>query len=331
MGYKALIVDDNAVNATVISGLLKKFHVESEVSLNGKEAVARKDLAEFQVVFTDYMMPGMDGIEVGRHIREFSRSLGKDIPVILCTANVGAAGLAADVEAGITYILKKPPKVQELEQVLQRYVDKNLCMDNSQTEEQVLSKLNISGLDTAYAIKQAGDEGIYLNILKEYHKAIKKTCERLRKYEQENDTKNYRIEVHGLKSSSRLVGAMELANLCEFLENETKSKKPLDLKKQTEYLLRIYEGFLEKLSPFVKQEESPREKKPISIEKAKEQFQNLRQLLEDFELDGAEELLEKLQQYHLNDSYEQCLDKLSECISAIDYEGGIAIIDGCQL
>lgn len=259
MGYKALIVDDNTVNATVISGLLKKFDVDSEACLSGAEAVARSDLNEFHIVFTDYMMPGMDGIEIGRRLREFSQSQGRELPVILCTANVGAAGLAADVEAGISYILKKPVKLQELEQILQRYVNKGLSLDNSHTEDLLSSKLDIPGLDTSFAIRQAGDERIYLNILNEFHKAIKSTSGRIRKYEQENDTKGYRIEVHGLKSASRLVGAMELANLCEFLENETKSRKPLELKKQTEYLLRIYESFLEKLSPFVEKEEQQKE------------------------------------------------------------------------
>lgn len=330
MGYKALIVDDNTVNATVISGLLKKFHVESEVALSGNEAVTRKDLAQFHIVFTDYMMPDMDGIEVGRRLREFGQSQGKELPVVLCTANVGAAGLAADVEAGISYILKKPVKLQELEQILRRYVDPEISLDNSSAEEET-SSLNIPGLDTAFAVKQAGDERIYLNILREYHKAIKKTCERLHKHEQANDTKNYRIEVHGLKTSSRLVGAMELANLCEFLENETKSKKPLDLKKQTEYLLRIYEGFLEKLAPFVKQEESKKELQPISKEKAQEKLNELKGLLEDYELDGAEELLEEMRRYQVNEAYEQCLSKVSECISSIDYEGGIQAITACEL
>ncbi|MDE6314292.1 MAG: response regulator [Lachnospiraceae bacterium] len=330
MGYKALIVDDNAVNATVISGLLNKFHVESEVALDGAEAIARRDLVNFQIVFTDYLMPGIDGIGVGKQIRQCIHDQGKDIPVVLCTANVGAAGLAADVETGISYILKKPVKVQELEQVLQRYVDERLCLDNSQSQPAV-SMLNIPGLDTAYAIRQAGGERLYLNILSEYHKAIKETCERLRKYEQTNDTVNYRIEVHGLKSSCRLVGAMELANLCEYLENETKSKTPMDLKGQTAYLLRIYESFIERLAPFIKQEESNQEQESISKEKAKEQFLSIRRLLEDFELDEAEELLEELQQYKLNEAYKLCLDKLSECIGAVDYEGGIMAIDACEL
>ena len=70
MAYRALIIDDNAVNTAVISGLLEKFDVESVLVADGEEAVARDDLNEFQIVFTDYLMPGMNGIEVGKRIKE---------------------------------------------------------------------------------------------------------------------------------------------------------------------------------------------------------------------------------------------------------------------
>ncbi len=250
MAYRALIIDDNAVNTTVISGLLEKFGIESILAADGEEAVAREDLNEFQIVFTDYLMPGMNGIEVGKKIQEIVSLQGGNVPVIMCTANPGSAGQAADYEQGIQYILEKPVKVQELEQVLKRYVDKDIKRSTDDAERKS-QELKIPGLDTAFAIRQAGDVHIYESILRNYYNAIDVTSKRIRQYEEDNDPEKFRIEVHGLKSSSNLVGAMEIAKMCEYLENAVRSRRPKDFCSQTGYLLKLYGECKEKIAPFV--------------------------------------------------------------------------------
>ena len=252
MGYRALVIDDNPVNTAVISGLLEKFHVKSVLASSGEETIAREDLDTFHVIFTDYLMPGMNGIQVGKAVHEKIKDKGVHVPVILCTADVGAAGLAADLEEGINYILKKPVKVEELEQVLKRYINKDIKRDEQCGEAKEEEILKIADLDTEYAIQQCGDIKIYRSILEEYHRNILRTCELLLWCEERNDTESYRVQVHGLKGASRLVGAMELANLCDFLENQTKSRTPRELHEQTEYMMKLYKSYYETLQPFVK-------------------------------------------------------------------------------
>lgn len=326
MEYRALIIDDNAVNTAVISGLLEKFHVKSVLVSSGEETVKREDLDTFHIIFTDYLMPGMNGIQVGKRVRELTKDKGVRIPVILCTANVGAAGQVEDVEDCIQYILNKPVKRQELEEVLRRYVDKDIKMDTDSGKDEETEKLQISGLDTEQGIRQAGDRKIYLSILKEFHRIIPKTCEQIRKYEASNDTENYRVEVHGLKGAARLAGAMELANLCEFLETQTKSRSPKELHGQTEYMLKLYSRYTELLAPIVKETPEIQERKEVSKDVIKEKLQEMSKQLDDFDIEKAEELLKELQGYLLDDSYEKVLSTLKECIESIDYEGGIKCI-----
>lgn len=327
MGYRALVIDDNPVNTAVISGLLEKFQVKSVLASSGEETVNREDLDTFHIIFTDYLMPGMNGIQVGKEVHEKVKDKGVHIPVILCTANVGAAGQAADLEDGINYILTKPVKVGELEQVLKRYVDKDIKMVEKEVKDKQGEKLEIANLDTEYAIQQCGDREIYLSILKEFHRTIPRTCELLQWCEERNDTESYRVQVHGLRGASRLVGAMELARLCEFLENAVKSKTPRELHGQTEYMMRLYKGYSEALQPFVEKQEKDLERKVVSKELIKEKLQSMGSLLDDFEIQHAEELLEELKGYLLDEEYENMLSKLAECIAGIDYEGGISCVN----
>lgn len=326
MEYRALIIDDNAVNTAVISGLLEKFHVKSVLVSSGEETVKREDLDTFHIIFTDYLMPGMNGIQVGKRVHELTKHKGVHIPVILCTANVGAAGQVEDVEDCIQYILKKPVKQQELEEVLRRYVDKDIKMEACSGKDEESEKLQIPGLDTEQGIRQAGDRKIYLSILKEFHRIIPKTCEKIRKYEESNDTENYRVEVHGLKGASRLAGAMELANLCEFLETQTKSRNPKELHSQTEYMLKLYSRYDELLAPIVQETPVVQERKEVSKDVIKEKLEKMQNQLDDYEIEKAEELFKELQGYTLDNNYDQVLEKLKECIESIDYEGGMKCI-----
>lgn len=326
MAYRALIIDDNAVNTAVISGLLEKFDVESVLVADGEEAVARDDLNEFQIVFTDYLMPGMNGIEVGKRIKEIVALKGGDVPVIMCTANPDAAGQAADYEQGIRYILKKPVKIQELEQVLRRYVDRDIKM-LAHTEEKKPEEFKIPGLDTAYAIKQSGDIHIYESILREYYSAIDKTSQRIRQFQNDNDADKFRIEVHGLKSSSNLVGAMEIARMCEYLENAVRSRQPKDFHTQTEYLLKLYGECKVVIAPFVPESlKDHAGKKTTTKEYVSERLQSIYKLLDDFEMDAAEEVVEELNRYSLDDPYEEMLSSLEKALADIDYEAGMEII-----
>lgn len=323
MGYRALIIDDNPVNTAVISGLLEKFQVKSVLAADGEEAIKREDLDTFHIIFTDYLMPGMNGVQVSKAIRELTKDAGESVPIILCTADIGAAGHAADLEESVNYILTKPVKIEELEQILKRYVDKDIKMKNN---NEVRESMEIAGLDTEYAIQQCGDMKIYLSILKEYHRTIQRTCELLLWCEERNDTESYRVQIHGLKGASRLVGAMELANLCEYLENQVKSRTPRELHGQTEYMLKMYRSYSAILQPFVDEPEKERERKPVAKEVLKEKLQEMSSLLNDFDLDGAEKLLDELKGYLFDDTYENIILKLSECIAGVDYDGGISCV-----
>jgi len=67
--FKILLVDDNPDGLLVRRLLLEELGLEVETALNGEEGLRRFECGRYDVVVTDYRMPGMDGIEMIRRIR----------------------------------------------------------------------------------------------------------------------------------------------------------------------------------------------------------------------------------------------------------------------
>ena len=64
-----LVVDDNAINLTVVKGLLNPLKMKIDTALSGKDAVLMTTDKRYDIIFMDHMMPEMDGVETTRVIR----------------------------------------------------------------------------------------------------------------------------------------------------------------------------------------------------------------------------------------------------------------------
>ncbi len=119
-GVRVLVVDDNPVNRRVAEKMLETMGCDVVAVGSGQEALGRVAAEEFAAVLMDCQMPGMDGFEATRRIRELPR--GRNLPVIAFTANV----MSEDVEkchlAGMDDYLGKPISRSDLERVLARWV-----------------------------------------------------------------------------------------------------------------------------------------------------------------------------------------------------------------
>jgi len=123
-GVRALVVDDNAINLRVASGLLKKLGVAVSVACNGLEAVEalRRGPQDFDVVLMDLQMPVMDGFAATRAIRQ---ELGLEVPVIALTAHGREEERAQGVAAGMNDHLTKPARLSVLGATLARWVNQS--------------------------------------------------------------------------------------------------------------------------------------------------------------------------------------------------------------
>jgi CheY-like chemotaxis protein len=114
--FRILIVDDNAANLKVAAGLLVPYNMDVHTCQSGEEALAQVQKYEYDLVFMDYMMADMDGIETLAAIRAFGGRFEK-LPVVAFTANAMSGMKEFFLEKGFDDYLSKPielPKLKEL-------------------------------------------------------------------------------------------------------------------------------------------------------------------------------------------------------------------------
>lgn len=112
--YTALVVDDNEVCGVALLGLLKRRGLQGEWVSSGREAAQRVLEREFQIVFTDIMMPDWDGWQTAKELR----AINAKVIVVACTAEeIAKEKLEA---AGISFLLSKPITKKKVGSVLSR-------------------------------------------------------------------------------------------------------------------------------------------------------------------------------------------------------------------
>ena len=120
VGVRALAVDDEEMNLVVAKGVLGSYGIEVDTCLSGREAVAQCGNVAYDIVFLDHMMPGFDGVETLKKIRELRGGIYQDLPVIALTANTVSGAREMFRSEGFTEFVPKPIERTVLERVLRK-------------------------------------------------------------------------------------------------------------------------------------------------------------------------------------------------------------------
>ena len=115
----ALVVDDNDVNIQVMQRILYKLGVQSHTTHRGEQAIAMCKRHEYDVIFMDKFMPGMDGIVSTREIRR--GGLNAETIIFFCTADVSSECRTECRLAGGTECLPKPVTSAEVRDLMTKH------------------------------------------------------------------------------------------------------------------------------------------------------------------------------------------------------------------
>ncbi len=118
--FKILVVDDLNDNRTVLKTLLSSFGFIIDEADSGVKAIAQLKSFQPDLVFMDLIMPGMDGMEVTRHIRRIPSY--SQLPIIALTADLTAETRRKSIVAGCDSFLPKPFKVEAVLGELGKYL-----------------------------------------------------------------------------------------------------------------------------------------------------------------------------------------------------------------
>ncbi len=108
-GPLILLVEDHPANVVVATSFLEAMGYSFEVAGNGGEALEKLDGTTYAAILMDVQMPGMDGIEATRRIRERERAAGEErVPIIGMTAHALTGDRDRCLAAGMDDYLPKP-------------------------------------------------------------------------------------------------------------------------------------------------------------------------------------------------------------------------------
>ncbi|MBP5331948.1 MAG: response regulator, partial [Lachnospiraceae bacterium] len=107
-GARALIVDDNIVNLFVAKELLERYEIEVQTASGGQECLDIVNGNVFDIIFMDYVMPGMDGHETLRKIRSLGLEHLNKVPVVALTAQTISGAEKIYKDEGFDGYLSKP-------------------------------------------------------------------------------------------------------------------------------------------------------------------------------------------------------------------------------
>ena len=126
---RVLLVDDNPVNLKVAKMLLEKEEVQVDDVTDGETAVAAIQNTSYQMVLMDVQLPGMDGLETTRQIRQWEMSFSQSedhprIPIIALTAADQEEEQQACLKAGMDDVILKPLRPDKIKKIL-RFIPVN--------------------------------------------------------------------------------------------------------------------------------------------------------------------------------------------------------------
>lgn len=119
---KVMTVDDNITNLHVVESILSKYQMKVYTASGGKEALLKLEQEEVDLIFLDYMMPGMDGVDTLKRIREIDADWAKKVPIVCLTANAVGGVREMLLSEGFDDYISKPIEMSKLERTIIKFL-----------------------------------------------------------------------------------------------------------------------------------------------------------------------------------------------------------------
>lgn len=224
--WLVLVVEDDRPMRKLLQRELASLGCQVDLARDGNEGLSLWERNDYDLVLTDFSLPGMDGAEIASRIRRSSRSKARSVPVVAMT------GYAEDVierfaEAGVNDCLAKPFSSAELQRVLKPWIPGN---DGRAPAPDPLS-------DSAIRQHIAG---LFVDTIPEYLLELRRACAA-------GSVPGIRDAAHKLKSAARLVGGEHVGDLCQALESAARQADATTLKELADPIPDALEAFGESL------------------------------------------------------------------------------------
>lgn len=322
-GLKVLVVDDEPMNLMVAEGIFKNYQMLVKTAESGSEAIALFEKETFDVVFLDHMMPEMDGVETLKRLRKICENRNRELIAVAFTANAVSGAREMFFREGFDEFLSKPIEASELEHVLRRVVPKSFLhyaegdsADRGETaplsEEETADgeavkspapepeSLEEFGINIREGLHYCGEDmDFYNELLTKFAEAQEQKAKELQRCFGQEDFENYRILVHALKSTSKMIGADALSEMAGKAEEAAKNGDGTYIETHHQELLNVYRTLAGKIIEVIGVRGDPPQTDSgdgaeLSEKELSGALTELKNYLDTFEADKAEAVLSQI-------------------------------------
>ncbi|MBP8835430.1 MAG: response regulator [Roseburia sp.] len=331
-----LLVDDNELNLVVAKELLKPLRMQIDTAENGLQAVKMVRGSQYDLVLMDHMMPVMDGIEAAKAIRALPEDKYQKLPIIALTANAMVDARKEFLNAGMNGFVAKPIDFARICNQLKLWLPKDLVRDVPKEEAKKLLADDLSdreiqpedpqmGFSFEEGVKHCGSKAALMKTIRIFYRTIDSKADKIEQCLKEGLISDYVVEVHALKSSALLIGAVPLSEAAKELEGYGKQGKTELLEEKTPDLLAMYRDFKDILKPYADKEEAARQE--ASNGEWCQALQQIHQCIEQFDLDGVDRIMEKLEEYQIPECIRESMDQLRVYVADVSMEEIMELTD----
>lgn len=214
---KILVVDDNEMNRSLMEHLLTEWDLSFDMADNGREALARLQQTDYDLVLMDIQMPEMDGYHATRRIRT---ELGLDVPVIAMTAHALAGEREKCLSSGMNEYISKPVNERELYELINRFANNlpRIRREKPATLNEANGGYEYISLDYMKEISK-GNRAYEKKATRQFMESVPSSLQQLENAFRRHDLNTVNSLAHELKTTVSIMGLTErLSHILDALE-----------------------------------------------------------------------------------------------------------------
>ena len=331
-----LVIDDNSMNLVVFKNLLKQTKIKIDTADSGDEGLVLTRNRKYDIIFFDHMMPDKDGIETLAEMRSEAGNPNVETTAVCLTANAISGAREYYINAGFDDYMSKPVDPEKLEKMLIRYLpgekiimqedvpDEDMESDASEEElDPVLAPLlNFGSIDVNVGIMNSGSPDDYLPLLRIFYDTMDEKAEEIQNYLDNDDIRDYTIKVHALKSSARLIGAVEFGEKAQALENAGKQGDLIYIEKNHKPFMEEFAGFKKPISEVLDRiaVNEDKDKPEADPELVEEVFREIKTAAENMDYDIIQSIFNEMDEYRIPEEHAELFDKIRSSFQRFDYD-----------
>lgn len=337
---KLLVVDDNQMNLNVMKGLLKRTEMQVDLVLSGKEALEAVTKTSYDVILMDHMMPEMDGVEALHRLRKLKENQNPQAKVIVLTANAAIGSREEYLKMGFDDYLSKPIEAMNLENMIKKYLPKELVHEIEEVVEETQNLEEIEFLEEKLRpfgihLKQGliyveGELEQYVDMVKLFLRQSEARKEKMRGFLKEGNTEEYTIEVHALKSNGKMIGSRKMSELAYEMEIQGRNGKLEYLRQNHAKLEEGWEELEQGLRILMEEQQKTVMEETVETmtpEEVQVRVERLRNAIEEMDVEAAQEELETLLCGEMEQSQKERFMQVRNCLEEFSYQEALEILE----